>query len=337
MRVKVFHAPTAAEAMRLVRDGLGDDAVILSTKDDGRDGMAITAAVESDLAEDALTEAIGAAEPLNGGGAPDESLTAEANTLIRALAYHGVPTPLAERLFRSASANGSDALAPSLAGVIDATFNFAPLTAAPQRPCMLVGPAGVGKTVAVAKIATRAVLAGLRVAVMTTDTTRAGGVDQLAVFTNVLKLDLLVIDRGAELGRAVQQAAEAGSVVIDSFGVNPHRDDELATLKDLIGAAGAEPILVLAAGGDPAEQAEVAERFADLGVHRLLITRLDEARRFGGVLGAADAAGLWFSDASISPYVGQGLHGLSPASLARLLLRDPAEGEIIAAFDKAEP
>ena len=44
MRVKIFQAPTAAEAMRLVRRSLGDDAVILSTKEDGIDGFAITSA-----------------------------------------------------------------------------------------------------------------------------------------------------------------------------------------------------------------------------------------------------------------------------------------------------
>ncbi len=336
MRVKIFQAPTAAEAMRLVRQSLGDEAVILSTKEDGIDGFAITAAIESDIADDAITETIAASAPLGDPElGPELVLTPQGETLIRALAYHGVPTPLAERLYRKADRHGLDDLPGALAGAIDANFKFAPLGPAPQRPCMLVGPAGVGKTVAVAKIATRAVIAGLKVAVMTTDTKRAGGIEQLATFTDVLKLDLLTMDRGEELGRAVLQAAKTGSVLIDSFGVNPYRDDQLARLGEFIAAADAEPVLVLAAGGDPAEQADIARRFADLGVRRLLVSRLDSTRRFGAILSAADAAGLRFSEVGISPYVGQGLHGLDPHSLARLVLRDPDIGDLSAEFDKA--
>lgn len=341
MRVKIFQAPTAAEAMRLVRRSLGDDAVILSTKEDGIDGFAITAAVESDVAEDARTETIATSPPLRAradaefSGDPGLVLTAQGEDLIRALAYHGVPTALAERLYRKAERHGLDDLPGALAAAIDATFKFAPLGLAPRRPCMLVGPAGVGKTVAVAKIATRAIIAGLKVAVMTTDTNRAGGVEQLATFTNVLKLDLLTMDSGEELGRAVLQSAKAGSVVIDSFAIDPYRDDQLARLGNFIAAADAEPVLVLAAGGDAAEQAEIARRFIDLGVHRLLITRLDSTRRFGAVLSAADAAGLRFSEVGISPYIGEGLHGLDPKSLARMVLRDPDLDDFSAAFDKA--
>ncbi len=349
MRVKIFQAPTAAEAMRLVRRSLGDDAVIVSTKEDGIDGFAITAAVESDFAADAITESIAASPPINvgpgagpraeDGGEPELApalrLTPQGETLIRALAYHGVPTPLAERLYRKADAHGLDDLPGALAHAIEANFKFAPLGPAPRRPCMLVGPAGAGKTVAVAKIATRAVIGGLKVAVMTTDTKRAGGIEQLATFTNVLKLELLCMERGEELGRAVRQAAKTGSVLIDSFGVNPYHDDQLARLGEFIAAADAEPILVLAAGGDAAEQADIARRFADLGVRRLLVTRLDSTRRFGAVLGAADAAGLRFSEAGLSPYIGQGLHALEPRALARMVLRDPDAGELSAEFDKA--
>ena len=57
-----------------------------------------------------------------------------------------------------------------------------------------------------------------------------------------------------------------------------------------------------------------------LGSRRLLVTKLDAARRLGGVLAAADA-GLAFCDAGIGPTIGQGLSPLSAGGLARLLLR----------------
>ena len=57
-----------------------------------------------------------------------------------------------------------------------------------------------------------------------------------------------------------------------------------------------------------------------LGARHLLATKLDAARRLGGLLAAAEA-GLAFAEAGIGPTIGQGLSPLSAGGLARLLLR----------------
>ena len=66
-------------------------------------------------------------------------------------------------------------------------------------------------------------------------------------------------------------------------------------------------MLVLPAGGDPAEAADLAEAFAGVGASRLLATRLDTARRLGAILAAADAAPLASATAVASPHVADGL------------------------------
>ena len=333
MRVKAYSAPTVREAHNLIREDLGDDAIILGTREDGAT-VVVTAAVENDLAEETLTEQVAASDET--AVAPDEAdLPADAEALIRTLAYHGVPTNLAERLYREAAGLAVDGLPVGLAAALDTRFYFEPMPAAPRRPLMLVGAPGAGKTVTVAKLAARAMMGGLKVNVISTDTARAGGVDQLARFIDLLKLDLISVERPTELARAVAPGAEHGSVIIDTAGVNPYDVDAMKALGDLVQAAQAEPILVMPAGGDAAESADVARRFAKLGARRLLVTRLDVARRFGSVLAAADAANLSFSDASVTPFVGQGLHPLNPVSLARLLLRDPEQPHIDTEFDRA--
>ena len=45
MRLKSFYAPTMADAMDLVRSILGDDAIIVATRQEA-DGVRVTAAVE---------------------------------------------------------------------------------------------------------------------------------------------------------------------------------------------------------------------------------------------------------------------------------------------------
>ena len=84
-------------------------------------------------------------------------------------------------------------------------------------------------------------------------------------------------------------------------------------------------MLVLPAGMDPSEAAETAEAFLPLGIERLITSRVDTARRLGGLLAAGEAARLRLSDAGTGPHVGNGLQPLTPIALARALAAAPAD------------
>jgi len=77
---------------------------------------------------------------------------------------------------------------------------------------------------------------------------------------------------------------------------------------------------VLPAGGDAAESAELAAALAGTGATLLIATRLDVARRLGGILAAA-AAGLALAEAGIGPGAADGLVPLTPDLLAARLQR----------------
>jgi flagellar biosynthesis protein FlhF len=109
-------------------------------------------------------------------------------------------------------------------------------------------------------------------------------------------------------------------VFIDSPGLNPFKQSDLDYLASLVEVADVEPILVLAAGADPAEAAEVGEAFGSVGATRLLATRLDTTRRLGSIMAAADAAPLMFCDVSASPRVVNGVTPISAAIMARMLM-----------------
>ena len=87
-------------------------------------------------------------------------------------------------------------------------------------------------------------------------------------------------------------------------------------LAELARAAGAAILVVLPAGLDPGEAAEMAAAFAALGARHLLPTRLDGARRLGGVLAAA-AAGLALAEAGTGPGAADGLTADRSRWLAR--------------------
>ncbi len=82
---------------------------------------------------------------------------------------------------------------------------------------------------------------------------------------------------------------------------------------------------MLPAGLDPGEAADLARGFQLLGARHLVPTRLDQARRLGGVLAAAEAAGLVLTEAGIGASVAEGLTVLTPDWLAvRLNSTGPA-------------
>jgi flagellar biosynthesis protein FlhF len=227
---------------------------------------------------------------------------------------------LARRLTLVAAASGADDAALALAAALDASLTFAALALHGQRPVMLIGPPGAGKSIACAKLAARQALSGRGARVVTCDTVRAGAVAQLSSFTDLLGIPLYVIDDAADFAEI---AADGTPTVIDSPGTNPYNQPELDDLARFIAAANAETVLVLPAGGDAAETVDMALAFAQLGPRKLLATRLDAANRIGALLAAAEAAHLALAATSVSPFVGDGLHPINPLSLARLLLRAP--------------
>src|SRR5882724_10914260 len=135
MRLRLFRAARMADAMALVRAELGADALILNTRKVA-DGFEITAALE-----------------------PESPQTPPDPTRMAALIWHGVPEDL-----RPALAHGD------LEEALAQTVPFGVLPLEPdERPLMLTGSPGAGKTLTTARLATRLVMGGIMPMVITTD------------------------------------------------------------------------------------------------------------------------------------------------------------------------
>ena len=299
MRLKLYRAASMAEAMAQLRDELGPEALILSTKR-VPGGLELTAALDQ-------PDEPPAPPPL-----PPPPATAALPGGELDARFHGIEPALARRL-----------AGPGLAQRLQDTLRFAPLRLDGGVPLLLAGTPGAGKTLSVARLATRLVLAGTRPLVITADGRRAGGAEELAAYTRLLGLTLLAASTPATLARALAEAAPGTPVLIDTAGINPFEPAETAALTALAAAAGAVPVLVMQAGAHPEEAAEQAAMFAGLGIAHLLPTRLDIARRLGSVLAVADPAGpgLALTEAGIGTGATDGLVALTPALLAERLLR----------------
>ncbi|HUB49903.1 MAG TPA: GTP-binding protein [Acetobacteraceae bacterium] len=288
MRLKLFRAAGMSAAMAQLRAELGPDALILGTRRVAG-GVEITAALEPD-------------EPPP--PAPDP-------VRLNALHFHAVPAALHATLQSG-----------PLDSALAAALTFADLPTSPSNPPLLFcGPPGAGKTLTVARLATRLVLAGGAPLIITTDGKRAGATEQLAAFTKLLGINLIVACHPVTLGRALARRGDAAPVLIDTAGSNPFDPTDSEELAALATTAGAAPVLVLPGGMDTAESADLAAAYATTGATAMVATRLDLTRRLGSILAAASAGHLALTEAGIGPGAADGLVPLTPAFLAERLMQ----------------
>jgi flagellar biosynthesis protein FlhF len=289
MRLKLFRAAGMADAIAKVRAELGAGAVILNTRRVAG-GIEITAGLEPE------------SEPV-----PSDPRR------LATLAWHGVPEAL-----RPALAHGD------LEAAISDSLLFGVLPLSPhERPVMLTGPPGAGKTLTTVRLATRLVMRGTAPLVITTDGKRAGATEHLAAFTRLLGVPLLVASHPISLARALIQRFDGAPVLIDTAGADPREASQAAELQCLATTADAHVALVLPAGLDPAEAADLAVAQAECGATSLIATRLDLAYRLGSVIAAAAASRLPLVEAGIGSGAADGLVPFTPSLLAARLSRSP--------------
>lgn len=304
MRLRTFTAASIGEALRQVRTALGEDAVILSTEQEGKQ-VKVTAAIETAASPAAATRVV-----------PEST-----EELESALRYHGVPRSLADRLLATAGDLEGGSPQQALTAALRAQFGFQPLTdRKPAKPILLAGLPGAGKSSTLAKLAARAKVNGWAATAITCDLAKAGAIEQLATYAKALEIPAYRAKDAATLRKAVTKADADGAILIDTLGTNPLKAGDLALLRELAEAAGAEIVLVMAAGGDAVESAELAAAYAEAGATRLVATKIDVARRYGGILAAAEAGRLAFAGVGTSPEIASGLGPLRADQLCRLIL-----------------
>jgi flagellar biosynthesis protein FlhF len=143
--------------------------------------------------------------------------------------------------------------------------------------------------------------------------------EQLSVFTRLLKLNLVEIEDHHALKDAVAMQ-RGGAVFIDTPGRNPFIDSECKDLHNLIMSAGGEAVLVLPAGLDANEAIDMVQRFKACGATRMLVTRLDMIRRMGSILRIAFDAPIAFANFSATSKVTEAPQPFNPVALARMVL-----------------
>lgn len=220
----------------------------------------------------------------------------EAVALCRKLARRGVDSNVAEDIVEEALRSGRRISNSSLEDAVRTLVARRINAAAPpwergdkRRVMALVGPTGVGKTTTVAKLAARALLESrLRVGLITVDTYRIGASEHLGRYGEIMGLKTQVARDATSLAAAVARTGDTDLLLIDTAG-RSDVESIAAQVGLLRSIPDVELHLVLSAAAGSREIGAAARRHRELGVHRLIFTKLDEADGPGSILSAVTA------------------------------------------------
>ncbi|MBT8340214.1 MAG: hypothetical protein HKP58_08610, partial [Desulfatitalea sp.] len=301
MKIKRFEADSMSEALRLIKKEFGEEAVILSAKNNKKSGrlfggknerVVVTAAIDyatvdgaaSDAPSDQGNEAVptGAAASSAGRRAGEgiSRILADYTPItrtgqkklqpqlvkmisrsqarravvadmqdrprnldddLRAQGVNGaIAAELAERveaLGAGPSQNETERVA-MLAQLVAANGWTAPVrlqSRGQRRIITLIGPAGAGKTTAVAKLAATALMHGQdNVAVISLEQSRAPGVAVLERYARVLDFDFACASNPDRLRAALARFEACQLVVVDTPSPSPHDPDSLECLGGML-------------------------------------------------------------------------------------------------------
>lgn len=341
MKMKQISAASVAEALNLARRELGDDAVLLETKKGPKGkGVIVTFAIDAPdeilFADDAMNDNIAPFTPhIPKPATPRIEINHPAFGLIEeCFTYHGLSSGLADRLrisLRKAHLRPDTVIETAQLALADAladTLVFQPITLTHlhyDKALMLVGPYGAGKTATLAKFATECALAKLPVVLISTDTEQLAGSDALKKLAQIIQCDFYVAESRAALKLLLKQYLGKALILVDSTGANIYEFSQMKALGEFASLSGIEPILTAPAGIDADEAQEMASVFSFLNIQRMIVTRTDATRRLKGVFSAMAAGGYGLANMTASQKPSDAAQPLSPAALARLMLRHTRE------------
>jgi len=359
MRIKIFTAPRLHEALAMVRQEMGPDALILDRQQ--------SKAANGDTlwhVHAALDEASERIQPAVATRSADEDQQAASIAPAAPQMAHSASLPRSnstdatlqrlERIVEGLGNRESDSLRQALTqpdeqdafdhlmqlGVsashaFDMAADFAnkkPLgqknmlwgtriKPGQQRSTLLFsGPSGCGKSTLIAKLAAHYSMKGIRVALLSTDTERMGGTDMLKAYAATLGIDFFPVRKAADSEHILHRTDSAQLLLIDTEGWSPRRDASLKRQTEIWDALGGNRrFLLLPANMDEEDGMQQLKHPAVAQVTDIAFSRLDETQKPGKIINWSFASALPMSYCSFGPEVPEQMGWLNARGLTTLL------------------
>lgn len=198
----------------------------------------------------------------------------------------------------------------------------------------LIGPAGVGKTTTLAKLAARFVMryGPQRVAIVTADHYRIGAVEQIKTYGRIMGCATFAVKNLSELPQLLYTLSDKSLILVDTAGVG-FKDErfnvQLTQLKQQASLQ-LKHYLVLPCTTQRKVLQHAYDHFAMVGLTGLILTKIDECQNLGDALSLCIEMKLPISYITDGQRVPEDLDIPSPSSMARRALAavedDAAQG-----------
>lgn len=175
----------------------------------------------------------------------------------------------------------------------------------------MVGPAGMGKTTTLAKLAARYVLkyGPANVALVSMDSFRIGAQEQLKTLGRILNVPVTYVDPGESLAQALEPLLRKRVVLIDTAGLQASDPALRMQLETLAGRGiAAKNYLVLATTSQKQVLTAAYHSYKRCGLAGCILTKLDETASLGEVLSLAISHELPVAYLTDGPRIPDDLH-----------------------------
>lgn len=326
MKIKRYTGSNLQEAILKVKTDLGNEAIILNTRNVRQKGLRkffskpiveVIAALDESKAESNsnLEARVNNMEVMlnkiymmlqddsNKPGinaSPNTGYTNVMNLFYNNLVKNDVEDEIAAKLIESAKQKSGDKninsvneFVKSLYGSISEILKTNPGISLKNRNkptvVLFTGPTGVGKTTTLAKIAAHFTINEKKsVAFVTTDTYRIAAVEQLKTYADILGIPLSVIYSGNEAENVLKEYGDKDLILVDTAGVSHKNNKQFEELKNIINDIKAdEAYLVISMTSSRKNYREVIENYSFLKDYKLIFTKADEATTQGIIINTA--------------------------------------------------
>lgn len=197
-----------------------------------------------------------------------------------------------------------------------------------QKVVFFVGPTGVGKTTTIAKIASKFKLnEHKKVAFITSDTYRIAAVEQLNTYANILDVPVRVVYTEEEIKNALDEFKDYDLILVDTAGRSHKNTEQKDAVIDLYKSIkkedshiDSEVYLVLSVTTKYRDLISITKAYENLGMYKLLFTKLDETCTLGNILNIKLLTGAKLSYTTAGQNVPDDIETINVQKLAKQLL-----------------
>jgi flagellar biosynthesis protein FlhF len=339
MQVKRFEARDIQEAIKQVKEAMGPEAIILSTKTlktspyrSGYQPASVEVVAAIDRPDDSPGKA-SATTPFSfvpqvtkgeDGGRREEEVIiqrilatglspkfvnrlSEGIQTLRRESRGWSPLEVYRGLLRWKLMESVEVVSPSFEG---------------RRIWSFIGPTGVGKTTTLVKLAAHFQLRmSKKVTLITIDTYRIGAVEQLKIYAQILRVPLEIAHCPEELKQITTRNIDRDLLLIDTTGRSPNHLDHVKTLKDFLTVdPQIENHLLLSATTKGRDLYQIFQRFSLIPIRSVIFTKIDETEEYGSMMNQLMGFGKPLSYLTNGQRVPEDIEAATKAGVVNLLM-----------------